>query len=512
MRRLWRTGGELLRACLYLFYLEFFICISSVCTEFITFISDFSNIYPSSATRPRDKSERERSQLQHSQMLATQRPPTKVLSQSPPQSSSYREKERDRELSPKVSAADARHQVSQSPSLSPRRHAQQPHIVVSRPQPSSKDREKEADHEEFSRRLRISSSPRPHHIHSHGKSPKLFDPHHDPIPTRRSGGTEDQPFDGEWDREREREREREKDRDSREREREPTNSTSRGNPRQLFDHRKDDPVRFSVLARPSPAQQAQAQITSVLSGTIVTRPTPKYPPNDHVSASSTSTSSYAASISSSAFTLSSTTDGSSASSALFEGRGGQGQGNGTDDSGNSVFSIQLKKLYRALTNLETKIKQEESFVGSSMEDGDAGMNGMVVFGGKEKNLIIRGKDKETKVPYVEPGESERECWKKIINDHKECVCLLFFSICRGFTPYPTGSRRSATIFSRSRSRPPSPHHSAIYLRSTTSLYASGPTVSTNSSSPFAVLPSTPHLPSSICKISFTMHIHFTPGY
>jgi len=163
----------------------------------------------------------------------------------------------------------------------------------------------------------------------------------------------------------------------------------------------------------------------------VTRPTPKYPSNDHVSASSTSASSYAASISSSAFTLSSTTDGSSASSALFEGRGGQGQGNGTDDSGNSVFSIQLKKLYRALSNLETKIKQEESFVGSSMDDGDAGMNG--VFGGKEKSLIIKGKGKETTVPYVEPGEAERERWKKIINDHKECVCVMFFSIYRVLT-------------------------------------------------------------------------------
>ena len=147
------------------------------------------------------------------------------------------------------------------------------------------------------------------------------------------------------------------------------------------------------------------------------RTTPKHLPNDHVSASSTS--SYAASISSSAFTLSSTTDGSSASSALFEGRGGQG--NGTDDSGNSVFSIQLKKLYRALSNLETKIKQEESFVGSSMEDGDAGMNGVVVLGGKEKGLIIKGKGREMTVPYVEPGEVERECWKKVINDHKECA-------------------------------------------------------------------------------------------
>jgi hypothetical protein len=103
----------------------------------------FTNIYPISATRPRDKSERDRSQLQHSQMLvAQQRSPQKVLSQSPPQSSSYREKERDRELSPKVFAADLRHQISlsQSPSLSPRRHPQQPYIIISRPQPSPEDR------------------------------------------------------------------------------------------------------------------------------------------------------------------------------------------------------------------------------------------------------------------------------------------------------------------------------------------------------------------------------------
>jgi len=67
---------------------------------------------------------------------------------------------------------------------------------------------------------------------------------------------------------------------------------------------------------------------------------------------------------------------------------GKSKGNGTDDSGNSVFSIQLKKLlYRALSNLETKIKQEESFVGSSTKDANAGIND---FGGKEKSLIIKG--------------------------------------------------------------------------------------------------------------------------
>ena len=39
--------------------------------------------------------------------------------------------------------------------------------------------------------------------------------------------------------------------------------------------------------------------------------------------------------------------------------------------------------------METRIKQEESYVGSLMEDGDVGMNGIVVLGIKE-----RGKGKE----------------------------------------------------------------------------------------------------------------------
>ena len=154
--------------------------------------------------------------------------------------------------------------------------------------------------------------------------------------------------------------------------------------RQLFDHRKDDPVRFAVLARP--------QLSSHNGRPT---PTPKMSA-DHVSASSAS--SYAPSIASSSFTLSSTTDGSSASSALFEG----GRPNqGTEDSGNNVFSIQLKKLYRAITNLETKIKQEDS------DESDDGMNSRVVLKGKE----------------VENDELEKEMWRKQIHDHKEYVPL-----------------------------------------------------------------------------------------
>jgi len=112
----------------------------------------------------------------------------------------------------------------------------------------------------------------------------------------------------------------------------------RGNAaRQLFDHCKDDPVRFSVLARPPHSLHGRSTLPSKSSG-------------DYVSASSTS--SYTASILPSAFTLSSMTDSSSASSALFDGQG-------SEDSGNSVFSVQLKQLYRNITDLE-KIKQEDS--------------------------------------------------------------------------------------------------------------------------------------------------------
>ncbi|KAG1740705.1 hypothetical protein EDD22DRAFT_1008135 [Suillus occidentalis] len=71
--------------------------------------------------------------------------------------------------------------------------------------------------------------------------------------------------------------------------------------RQLFDHRKDDPVRFAGLARPSSTGARSP-------------PTPKSS-GDYVSASSTSSYAHLLTLS---FTLSSgMTDNSSASSALF---------------------------------------------------------------------------------------------------------------------------------------------------------------------------------------------------
>jgi hypothetical protein len=58
------------------------------------------------------------------------------------------------------------------------------------------------------RNLWISSSPRLHPTHDNSKSPKLFDPNHDPIPTRRPSGIEDHPSDGLRERERERDKKR----------------------------------------------------------------------------------------------------------------------------------------------------------------------------------------------------------------------------------------------------------------------------------------------------------------
>lgn len=163
--------------------------------------------------------------------------------------------------------------------------------------------------------------------------------------------------------------------------------------RQLFDHRKDDPVRFSVLARP---HRDRPSSNSKSSG-------------DYISASSTS--SYANSVSSSTFTLSSTTDGSSASSALFDRHGASGSRG--DDGGNNVFSIQLKKLYRAITNLETKVKMED------VEDPDDSSSTIAALGAGAARITLKGKELDT--PKSTEEELEREKWKNQIADHKQQV-------------------------------------------------------------------------------------------
>jgi hypothetical protein len=145
--------------------------------------------------------------------------------------------------------------------------------------------------------------------------------------------------------------------------------------RQLFDHRKDDPVRFSVLARPSSTNGSRPVPTSKSSA-------------DYVSASSTS--SYAHS-QASTFTLSSNTDGSSASSAVFD--------RPNEEHGNNAFAVQLKRLYRDISALETKILKEDAE--ESVDD---------------TRVVVQGRGKG-----VTHEDAKVQKWNKLIGDHKRYV-------------------------------------------------------------------------------------------
>ncbi|TDL27426.1 hypothetical protein BD410DRAFT_818864 [Rickenella mellea] len=198
-----------------------------------------------------------------------------------------------------------------APPTSPRKQppASPPQLIVSRTD--------SVEVEEASRRRKPPNiSPRANHTHAsssraHGK---LFNPDADPIPIRRTAEPESMSDNG----------------SSSYAPRAGPSKEGAGQAGRLFDHRKDDPVRFNVLARPSDRGRPH--------------PTPKSS-GEYVSASSTS--SYAHSITSSNFTLSSTTDGSSASSALFEQQP-------REETGSSAFAVQLKKLYRVIMNVEAK--------------------------------------------------------------------------------------------------------------------------------------------------------------
>jgi protein SMG6 len=226
-------------------------------------------------------------------------------------------------------------------SVSPRR-PQAPQVVVSKP---------DADPEDFSRRLKISSSPRNTNA-APNKSPgiihanKLFNPdtgdsRHTAEPEAMSGADSYAPRGG-------------------------------GPARQLFNHRKHDPVRFSVLARPP--------------GGLNGRPTPS-PQSSGGYVSASSTSSYA-STQSSIFTLSSTTDGSSTGSAPHERK----------DQGNDAFAVQLKRIYRTITALEGKIANEDTAEEPREEAG---------------RITLKGKGKETS-----DKDAEQQRWLKVIADHK----------------------------------------------------------------------------------------------
>ncbi|KZP28577.1 hypothetical protein FIBSPDRAFT_947410 [Athelia psychrophila] len=144
----------------------------------------------------------------------------------------------------------------------------------------------------------------------------------------------------------------------------PNNRELSAHQRQLFDHRKDDPVRFSVMARPSSTNGGRPT------------PTPKASA-DYVSASSTS--SYAPSI-----------------AALFDRKP-------SEEPGNNVFAVQLKKLYRGISSLETRILTEDA--------EDAGVD--------EGRVLLKTREKE-----VVDEDAEKQKWRKRIDDHKRLAEMM----------------------------------------------------------------------------------------
>ena len=248
-------------------------------------------------------------------------------------------------------------QRAQSPTqqpASPTRRPQQatPQVVVSRTEGIEI-----SDDGHRRRKIAVGS----HRVHPSKSTPRLFNPDADPVPMRRTAEPDvfSEAASSSYG---------------------PRNHVTSDRGAQngrLFDFRKDDPVRFNVL-RPTPP------------GGNRPTPTPKSS-GDYVSASSTS--SYAHSVTSSSFTLNSTTDGSSVSSALFDGAQPR------DHERTSAFAAQLKKLYRAITTLEARLAKE--YYNEPVDEGRSL---------KRPNEATSSSDGE---------ENEQEKWQKFVKDHKQ---------------------------------------------------------------------------------------------
>ncbi|VDC05366.1 unnamed protein product [Peniophora sp. CBMAI 1063] len=205
--------------------------------------------------------------------------------------------------------------------------------------------------DEFSRRLNITSSnsppSRPSRQAASAAGKSLFNPHSD-VPMRRTA---------------------EPDAIS-----DSTNGSNKAaaaapqSGRQLFDPRRDDPVRFGAQRKPPPTPKSSG---------------------DYISSAS---SYYAPSVASSSFTLnSSTTDGSSDPSSIFD--SGRPE---LPSKPSNAFTVQLKKLYRDITNVENKIKSEDA-------DGEM----------MDESRVL---PKPQATQADESAESAK--WQRAIQDHK----------------------------------------------------------------------------------------------
>lgn len=190
----------------------------------------------------------------------------------------------------------------------------------------------------------------------------------------------------------------------------------------LFDPKKDDPYhRPGLLMRPGangspPISRAP--------------PTPKSS-GDWVSASSTSSASYAHSTISSNFTLNSTTTDSSASSAIFS------NGPRSEDSAasTSVLSSRLKLLYRRVVAIEDQLTKESD--PEMQESLELSPQRMGVLLKTQQNGVIR------KEVGLHTGEKDR--YKELVVKHKECVSLFCFTVL--LLTLRVGFRRRFTTYS-----------------------------------------------------------------
>ncbi|KAH9946315.1 uncharacterized protein BXZ73DRAFT_86461 [Epithele typhae] len=269
-----------------------------------------------------------------------------------------------------------------------------PSIVVSEGSPQY-----EADPDDFSRRLKISSSsPRGPHARpaANGSPGKLYDPNTDSVRKTAPHVT------AEPDAMSDAASSSHSPRVSRMHQ-SPQGARNLVEHRQLFDPRKHDAVQFSAQNRHN------ATVTPLPSGRPT--PTPKSS-GDWVSASSTSSASYAHSSISSNFTLSSATDSSSASSALFDSSNPAGRRSEDSASSANAFSRKLKEVYRMISGLETRLLGSDKDRDRA-EDGERGSRGVLIKGRASSNALASTTDE---------GESER--WRKLVSEHQqlaECI-------------------------------------------------------------------------------------------
>ncbi|KAI1782574.1 hypothetical protein LXA43DRAFT_1142398 [Ganoderma leucocontextum] len=138
-------------------------------------------------------------------------------------------------------------------------------------------------------------------------------------------------------------------------------------------HIEADPDDFSCRLKISSHSPRAAHARPAANGSSVPRnagrptPTPKSS-GDWVFASSTSSLSYAQPTICPHFTLSSATDSSSASSALFDSSNPAGWRSEDSASSVNIFSRKLKKVYRTISGLESKLLGNDR----DQERGDGG--------------------------------------------------------------------------------------------------------------------------------------------